>query len=251
MTRPPDAPISPIAPPVPAAAAAVILLRPAASGFEVLLLRRRRGASFMASAWVFPGGAAEPSDGDVRVTAARELAEEAGVRLTSSADEWDPGALHFWAHWITPSIEARRFSAQFFVALMPAGQTAQCDQQETVDLRWLTPADALALAHRRELRLPPPQLRTLWELSAIASLDEVFAAAARRQQEPHPILPRAGSDPHPLCLLLPWDPEYLAGSGELLAMTPPPRWATGPGRFILEEETWTLVSAPASPTTGS
>ena len=65
--------------PTPRDAATVILLRPAATGFEVFLLRRRKNASFMGGAFVFPGGAADPEDGgDLRVTAARELFEEAG-----------------------------------------------------------------------------------------------------------------------------------------------------------------------------
>ena len=67
-------------------AASIILLRrmePAdartnESTFEVFMLRRHRGSSFMASAYVFPGGAAEPGE-DARTAGARELFEEAGV----------------------------------------------------------------------------------------------------------------------------------------------------------------------------
>ena len=51
--------------PTPRDAATVILLRPAAAGFEVFLLRRRKTASFMGGAFVFPGGAADPEDGGV------------------------------------------------------------------------------------------------------------------------------------------------------------------------------------------
>ena len=43
-------------------AASIILLRQTASGFELFLVKRNRGASFMASASVFPGGAAEPGE---------------------------------------------------------------------------------------------------------------------------------------------------------------------------------------------
>ena len=60
-------------------AASVILLRPTEAGteagtepgFEVFLLRRHRQAKFMASAFVFPGGATEPGE-DARTAAARE-----------------------------------------------------------------------------------------------------------------------------------------------------------------------------------
>ena len=67
-------------------AASVILLRAAPVGFEVFLLRRRKGASFMASAFVFPGGATEAGE-DARTAAARELFEEAGVLLAKEAGE--------------------------------------------------------------------------------------------------------------------------------------------------------------------
>ena len=62
----------------PRPAATVVLLRPGASGPEVLMVRRHRGSSFMADAYVFPGGRVETSDGEgeaaFAVAAARELA---------------------------------------------------------------------------------------------------------------------------------------------------------------------------------
>jgi 8-oxo-dGTP pyrophosphatase MutT (NUDIX family) len=39
----------------------------------------------MSGAFVFPGGAADPGETDPRVTAARELFEEAGVLLAKGA----------------------------------------------------------------------------------------------------------------------------------------------------------------------
>src|SRR5262249_47846 len=136
-------------------AASVILLRRATPGFEVFLLRRHKRASFMASAFVFPGGAAEPGE-DARTAAARELFEEAGVlrararegargqalevariglvrrrilegteagpALAAAALAWSTEVLVPWAHWITPSIEPKRFSARFFVCELPSGQ---------------------------------------------------------------------------------------------------------------------------------
>ena len=178
--------------PTPRDAASVILVRPADAGVEVFLLRRRKTASFMGGAFVFPGGAADPEDGgDLRVTAARELFEEAGVLLATTAVERDlvaalrarllagapltallaeaglalaPAQLGYFAHWITPSIEPRRFSARFYVAVLPDGQAPSFDSHETVDEAWATPAAALARA--QELALPPPQVRILTDLSA-------------------------------------------------------------------------------------
>lgn len=265
-------------------AASVVMLRRAhGRGFEVFLLRRHNKASFMASAFVFPGGASEPGE-DARTAAARELFEEAGVLLarTNAAIEvqtlempiqsqlrkrilegaeatavmtaaglgWATEGLVPWSHWITPSVEAKRFSARFFVCEMPDTQTPSFDDIETVEQIWVRPHDALERAG--ELRLPPPQLRTLWELAQFASVDDVLAAGRMRADEPHPIMPRArnAAPGDPLCLLLPWDPEYLAGTGDATPLNYTPRWAIGPSRFILEDRTWKHVVAPGSMTAG-
>src|SRR6185503_8387330 len=221
-------------------AASVILLREAEPGFEVFLLRRHKRASFMASSFVFPGGGAERGE-DARTAAARELFEEAGVllaradanldtetlelpiqavlrrrildgnnaqaALAAAGLSWSTERLVPWSHWITPSVEPKRFSARFFLCELPGAQTPSFDDVETVDQVWVTPADAIARA--KELALPPPQVRTCWELSQFGSMAEVFAAGRRRAEEPHPIMPRlrnmvAGQGP---TLLLPWDPE--------------------------------------------
>lgn len=253
-------------------AATVILLRPADAGFEVFLLRRRKSASFMGGAFVFPGGAADPDDGDLRVTAARELFEEAGVLLATTPVDaaiaaelrrrlldgaplaallaeaglvLDPDRLAYFSHWITPSIEPKRFSARFFVAVLPEGQSPRFDDRETVDELWTTPADALARA--QALALPPPQVRSLAELAAAATIDDVFARAAGAATTPHPILPRMAPTPGGFALLLPWDPEYLsAGTGDSEPMPADHPLGVGPSRFVLEDRTWKNVAAPGS-----
>lgn len=260
----------------------MILLRHAPTseaGFEVFLLRRRKGASFMASAFVFPGGGTEPGE-DARTAAVRELFEEAGVLIArdsgASADTigvfslavlrkkvngggdsvvtlakaglvWSTEVLEPWSHWITPSIEPRRFSARFFVCELPAGQEPQFDDVETVDQVWVTPKEAIGRA--KELALPPPQIRTCWELSELSSIAEVMAAARVRAEEPHPIMPRLReSKEGPPCLLLPWDPEYNeVGSGEAMPLSYRPSWALGPSRFVMEDQTWRHVGPNSSP----
>src|ERR687889_2722979 len=82
---------------VPRQAASVMLLRGGAAALEVLLLRRTASARFMPGAWVFPGGALDPGDGDAghRAAAVREGAEEGGVEVP------DPGALVPFSRWVT------------------------------------------------------------------------------------------------------------------------------------------------------
>ena len=252
----------------------MILLRPAEQSFELFLLRRHRGASFMASSHVFPGGAAEPGE-DARTAAARELFEEAGVLLARdigagaetlelpsqermrsrilagspaeavlklSGLAWSTDGLVPWSHWITPSIEPKRFSARFFVTELPPGQRPQFDATETVDQVWITPQQALERAG--ELALPPPQVRTCWELSQLATIADVLAAARKRADEPHPIMPRLSPTAGGACLLLPWDPDYtVTGTGEGTPLTYRPSWAVGPSRFYLDGKTWKHVEA--------
>jgi len=236
-------------------AASVILVRPSfdsaaakaaaplrmSGQMEVFLLCRHRKASFMPSSFVFPGGTADPGETDPRVTAARELQEEAGVRV-------DPAALHYFAHWITPSIERKRFSARFFLARLPDGQQPQFDDQETVDQIWVTPEQGLARAG--ELRLPPPQVRTLWDLRepAACGWEALVAAAAARAQAPYPIMPRMAPLPAGFALLLPWDPDYQrTGTGDARPMPSGHPLAIGPSRFILEDGTWKNVAPPSAP----
>jgi 8-oxo-dGTP pyrophosphatase MutT (NUDIX family) len=53
----------------PRPAATVVLVRDAAAGAEVLLLRRHRRSGFAADAWVFPGGVVDAGDRDDQVLA--------------------------------------------------------------------------------------------------------------------------------------------------------------------------------------
>ncbi len=265
--RPPSAPRD---------AAAVILVRDGPGGgapeprLEVLLVRRPAKAAFMARAFVFPGGARD-GDEDPRVTAARELFEETGVlladrplaagaladlRARAAAGEplsdllagasvaLDLAALTPFAHWITPSAEKRRFSARFYLAVLPAGQTASVDGQELVDLRWVAPGEALASA--AELHLPPPQLRTLWELGGARGADGALALARARAAHVTPLVPRyAPLDPPPddspagFALLLPWDPGYAShGTGDAAPLPHDHPLAGGPSRFVLDDGLW-------------
>ena len=72
----------------------------------------------------------------------------------------------------------------------------------------------------------------------------MLEAGRARAGEIHPILPRVRSlradDPRP-CLLLPWDPEYDAATGEGVPLPSNPSWARGPSRFVLEDRTWKHV----------
>lgn len=175
-------------------AATVILVRPSAGGPEVLLLRRSERSAFMPGAFVFPGGAVDASDyehgplpgwSDERIVAsprdahalvraaARELAEEAGVRL-------EPEALTFFSHWITPPGDVRRFNTYFFLASAPQGAVGVADSVETHDARWIRPSDALQACRRGEMHLVFPTIKHLERLAAFSGIDALLAFAREK-----------------------------------------------------------------------
>jgi 8-oxo-dGTP pyrophosphatase MutT (NUDIX family) len=162
----------------PREAASVILLRPGEAAPEILLGRRNPGARFMPGAWVFPGGASDDRDGDLRTTALRELLEEAGVPL-DGPDELVP-----WSRWITPRHLPIRFDTFFFVAPAPPGAAARADGGELVDMGWFAARAALDAHARTELDLMFPTIVHLEELAGFGSLDAVLGAARGRVIEP-------------------------------------------------------------------
>ncbi len=93
------------------------------------------------------------------------------------------------ARWVTPRAETRRFDARFFVAQVPRDGHlhAAHDGRETVDSAWLTAAEAIDRAQRRQIVLSPPTWRTLAELQGLDSAAAILAAAPARLTpiEPH------------------------------------------------------------------
>lgn len=202
-------------------AASVLVVRDAP--FEVLMLQRHERRSFAPSAWVFPGGIAEPSDHEIaraqadgsvlaamRVTGVRETFEESGVWLgtplegieesrrrllagtlpfrtilESSAVEWE--RLVPASRWITPEGLPKRFDTWFFVAAVPRSVVATAEDSESVDVAWLAPSEAL---RRNAAGTMPMVFPTLRNLEAIAGFGcAADLVAARRGAVIEPIQP--------------------------------------------------------------
>lgn len=271
---------APTVPAAPPRAATVLVLRavaPEASPLvdggavgdvEVLLVRRSHRASFMANAYVFPGGrvdaadaVAEPAEPQAaadpvypaRRAAARELAEEVGLRVS------ELGQLVRFAHWITPSAEPKRFDTEFFLWALPSRRpaetgpssdgcsagppspelTVQVDGREVFDPLWITPAAALDRYAQGTLNLPPPTVCTLEDLAAEIAAARAMPVAATAQsdadpsksstsllpalmtrcaaRQPLPALPKfCASNAGELAIVMPWDPQYpeLPGEGQ-------------------------------------
>jgi 8-oxo-dGTP pyrophosphatase MutT (NUDIX family) len=187
-------------------AATVMLVRDAASGLEVLMVRRSSRSAFAPDAFVFPGGTVDPQDyeiapdgwaqrvaGEFRaqtpdalptneapvgkvdavalvVAAVRELREEAAVEIA-------PERLVLFSHWITPPTEPRRYNTHFFLAPGDESAVASADAFETHDAQWIVPAVALERYSRREMHLVYPTIKHLERLAQFERVADVLAYA--------------------------------------------------------------------------
>ena len=113
--------------------------------------------------------------------------------LTALELQIDTEALVPWSRWITPRVPSmtagRRFDTRFFVAALPAGQSAGIDDHEAVHGEWLNPGIALRRYADGEVTLGPPQIMSLLQLAACRSAAEVLDAARLRKPaliEPEP-----------------------------------------------------------------
>ena len=187
-------------------ASTVLLLRPSALGPEVLLLKRNSNARNMADVWMFPGGKVDEDDQGrseldrVKTAAVRELEEEADVLLPYVA-------LTYFSHWLTPAGMKRRFATWFFVATLPEGASVSVDGEEMVEARWVRPEDAVAEHQAGKLRLPPPTVVSLIDLSQHRSVDAAVAAA-RRRIPPYFFPKVCADDPDDVVMLYPGDAGY-------------------------------------------
>jgi len=122
-----------------------------------------------------------PLSPDVAALRARVLAGEPFARaLESTGLVPATDRLLYFARWITPIANPRRWDTRFLVARLPAGQEAVPDGTETVSCAWMTPSAALAAYQAGRMVLVPPTVRTLDDLARFASVDAVLADAARR-----------------------------------------------------------------------
>jgi 8-oxo-dGTP pyrophosphatase MutT (NUDIX family) len=95
--------------------------------------------------------------------------------------------LGYFAHWITPDFEPKRYDTRFFLAIAPKSQRPLHDERETTDSTWIRPKDAIEANQRGEFLLAPPTLLTLQQLAEFDSVREAFDWAL--EHDPPTILP--------------------------------------------------------------
>jgi recombination protein RecT len=193
-------------------AASVLLLRGAP--IEVLMIRRVETASFVPSAWVFPGGVVDPIDGELaagakdreratmQLAAARELFEETGVWLGAGLEDAEPrrrrllagsltlrqiveespvdlDTLVWTSRWVTPAGIPKRFDTWFFIAEAPQGCDPTAHAEEATDLVWIRPEEALARHADGGFSMVFPTIKNLETIASYRSIDALLEARRR------------------------------------------------------------------------
>jgi 8-oxo-dGTP pyrophosphatase MutT (NUDIX family) len=154
-----------------------VLLARGRKPWELLLMRRPRGADFAPGAYVFPGGVVHAGDSrwddEIAAAAVRELFEEMGILLARTRGRFAKDRecervrdlvaggssfgealqscsllpavdrLVLLARWVTPALMSRRYDARFYLARLPSGQTVRAQPDEVTDWLWATPERAL------------------------------------------------------------------------------------------------------------
>ena len=140
----------------------------------------------------------------------------------------DVSGLRFFAHWITPDREKKRFDTRFFLARAPERQSARHCEIESSAGEWITPREALSRYRAREIELVPPTIASLERLSDFSSVDAALAAFAAA--EIPCILPKIllGEE---IVILYPGDSDYESGT----PMVPDGRPVN---RLIMQDGLW-------------
>lgn len=94
----------------------------------------------------------------------------------------------YFAHWITPEVEPRRYDTRFFAAALPPERQIRPDKREMVDAIWISPGAALERFEQGKLPMVFPTVRTLQDLSQFESVGATLAGLRSRDVEP--VLPR-------------------------------------------------------------
>jgi len=235
------------------------------------MVKRNLNSDFVGGAYVFPGGAVDPGDGGAEaesfcrgrsdaeaseilgveagglaywVAVLRELFEEAGILLATTADDdfleltgptaarfvthragvnastrrfldviaeegltLDVGGLHYFAHWITPDGAPRRYDTRFFVATAPDLQVAAHDAGEVIADEWISPEDALRRHRQGDIELIFPTIKNLQAIERFDTAAELMSAAIAAAEVPA-ILPRIAVTEKGVRILLPGDEGY-------------------------------------------
>lgn len=138
------------------------------------------------------------------------------------------GSVAYFAHWVTPTAEPKRYDTRFFLAVSPEGQMGAHDGHETTESVWISPSRALSEHEAGELMLAPPQWFILRQLAALPDAEAALTWAA--QLDVPTVQPTIASDEGDLVIALPGDPLHEQGAIP----------ETGLNRIVFRNGRWTM-----------
>ncbi|MBT3673711.1 MAG: NUDIX domain-containing protein [SAR86 cluster bacterium] len=95
------------------------------------------------------------------------------------------------AHWITPTIEPKRFDTRFFLAKVSQEPLGMHDGFELTDSFWIKPSEAIKKFQEGNMNMLPPTIQSLEKLAEFASYDDAFNFFAELDDDAIPaILPK-------------------------------------------------------------
>ncbi len=165
------------------------------------------------------GAPADPAQVEQLRPRRADITADAGAfaRMLEDSDlQLDVDQLVYWSHWITPSLEPKRFDTRFFVAPVPPGQDASADLSELTEHAWINVAEVAQAIERGELKVVPPTLLTLEDLAESYARHgslEAMLGAERGRATP-PVMPKIDVHPGSVSVVMPWDPGYGSVAGE-------------------------------------
>jgi 8-oxo-dGTP pyrophosphatase MutT (NUDIX family) len=82
--------------------------------------------------------------------------------------------VRYFAHWITPEGEPKRFDTRFFLARAPEGQAYAHDEGELIGSEWVRPAEALERHRAGDFAMIGPTVVSLQDIGRFATCDALF-----------------------------------------------------------------------------
>jgi 8-oxo-dGTP pyrophosphatase MutT (NUDIX family) len=81
----------------------------------------------------------------------------------------------YFFHRVTPDIYSMRFDTRFYLALLPAHQTALARSEEVTHTVWIKPAEALSQVYDNDFPILPPTTTVLETLAQVRSWGDLSA----------------------------------------------------------------------------
>ena len=122
-----------------------------------------------------------------------------------------PADLVYFARWVTPESQPRRYDTRFYAAAISDGQSPSAAPGEVESVTWISPREALANADQAEAYILPPTRAVLQSLARFGDVKEALPGL-HESRDLRAILPRivvgSGELGPDVRVVLPGEPGY-------------------------------------------